>query len=112
MIAMGSRTVNAGDLAVQGPVGGSGWAVVYTPFKPFQDLRTARSRSLGRPIMQDHFSSPEWTAGEWRDAWHIGVGKAYRCQTCSNMIMVVKGGTGTLEPKCHGKPMLPVETKR
>lgn len=61
--------------------------------------------------MQDRFSTPEWSVDEWLQAWHIGVGTAYRCPECSNMIMVVKGGTGTLEPRCHGKPMRPLERK-
>ncbi len=61
--------------------------------------------------MADRFSTPEWTVDEWVGAWHIGVGQAYRCQECANMIMVVKGGTGTLEPRCHGKPMVLVEKK-
>ncbi len=61
--------------------------------------------------MADRFSTPEWSVDEWVGAWHIGVGQAYRCQECANMIMVVKGGTGTLEPRCHGKPMVPVEKK-
>jgi hypothetical protein len=58
------------------------------------------------------YSSSEWTVDEWRSAWHIGVGKAYQCEKCANLIMVVKGGTGTLEPRCHGEPMTPVEVKR
>ena len=62
--------------------------------------------------MQDRFSTPEWTVDDWVHAWHIGVGRAYRCQECSNLVMVTKGGTGTLEPRCHGKPMLAVERKR
>ena len=61
--------------------------------------------------MQDQFSSPEWTTDEWHQAWRIGVGSAYRCEECSNMIIVVRGGTGTLDPRCHGKPMKPVEKK-
>lgn len=62
--------------------------------------------------MQEQYSSPEWSADEWLQAWHIGVGSAYRCQECGNLIMVVKGGTGTLEPRCHDRPMVPVERRR
>ncbi|GAB4266916.1 MAG: hypothetical protein Kow0092_20030 [Deferrisomatales bacterium] len=62
--------------------------------------------------MQHPYSTAEWTADEWLQAWHIGVGRVYRCAQCGNMIMVIKGGTGTLEPKCHGEPMAAVEKKR
>jgi hypothetical protein len=62
--------------------------------------------------MADNFSTPEWTTDDWLHAWRIGVGSAYRCQECSNMVMVIKGGTGNLEPRCHAKPMVPVETRR
>lgn len=62
--------------------------------------------------MADNFSTPEWTTDEWLQAWHIGVGSTYRCRQCSNMVMVIKGGTGNLDPRCHGQPMAPVETRR
>ena len=65
----------------------------------------------GRVDMQDRFSSPEWSSEDWQQAWHIGVGKAYKCSVCGNMVMVVRGGTGTLEPRCHDHAMKPVETK-
>ncbi len=61
--------------------------------------------------MGDQFSTPEWTTDEWRQAWHIGVGKAYRCPECSNLVMVIKGGTGNLDPRCHGRAMVPVEAR-
>ena len=61
--------------------------------------------------MADRFSTPEWTVDDWVGAWHIGVGQAYRCAECNNLIMVIKGGTGTLEPRCHGQPMVPVEKR-
>ena len=48
---------------------------------------------------------PEWTADEWMTAWTIHVGRAYRCGACGTMIMVTKGGVGTLEPVCCGQPM-------
>ena len=53
--------------------------------------------------------SPEWTPEEWTEAWTIHVGKAYRCGKCATMIMVTKGGVGTLEPICCGEPMQLVE---
>lgn len=62
--------------------------------------------------MDEHYSSPEWNLEDWQSAWNIGVGTVYRCERCTNLIMVVKGGTGTLEPRCHGAPMLPVEKPR
>ncbi len=62
--------------------------------------------------MQDKFSSPEWNSQDWQSAWSIGVGKVYRCTECANKVMVVRGGTGTLDPRCHGKAMKPVEQKK
>ena len=62
--------------------------------------------------MNEQYSSPEWNLDEWKSAWHIGVGSVYRCSQCNNMIIVVKGGTGTLEPRFHGAPMEPVEKPR
>ena len=62
--------------------------------------------------MNGQYSTSEWTVDEWRNAWHIGVGKVYQCRECANLIMVVKGGTGALEPKCHGQPMAPLEVRR
>ncbi|MFP4056438.1 MAG: hypothetical protein ACLF0G_06180 [Candidatus Brocadiia bacterium] len=48
---------------------------------------------------------PEWTTEEWISAWTIHVGTAYRCEDCDTLIMVTKGGVGTLEPICCRKPM-------
>ena len=59
--------------------------------------------------MADSYPYPEWTAAEWRSAWSIHVGKAYRCDKCETMVMVTKGGVGTLEPICCGEPMKLVE---
>ena len=59
--------------------------------------------------MANGIESPEWTTEEWVSAWTIHVGKAYRCDKCDTMIMVTKGGVGTLEPVCCGEPMKPVE---
>jgi desulfoferrodoxin-like iron-binding protein len=59
--------------------------------------------------MSDEAQYPEWTTEEWTHAWTIHVGKAYRCEKCETMIMVTKGGVGTLEPICCGEPMKLVE---
>lgn len=55
--------------------------------------------------MTDGTEYPEWTTEEWTQAWTIHVGRAYRCAKCDTMIMVTKGGVGTLEPICCGEPM-------
>jgi hypothetical protein len=59
--------------------------------------------------MSESLEYPEWTAEEWAAAWTIHVGKVYRCGKCETMIMVTKGGVGTLEPICCGEPMKLVE---
>jgi len=59
--------------------------------------------------MSQPHTHPEWTADEWTKTWTIHVGKAYRCTKCSTIIMVTRGGIGTLEPICCGQPMLPVK---
>ncbi len=59
--------------------------------------------------MPNGMESPEWTSEEWLGAWTIHVGKAYRCDKCDTLIMVTKGGVGTLEPICCGEPMKPIE---
>ena len=46
--------------------------------------------------MTDGTEYPEWTTEEWTQAWTIHVGRAYRCAKCDTMIMVTKGGVGTL----------------
>ena len=61
--------------------------------------------------MDDKYSSPEWSSQDWQSAWSIGVGKMYKCEECGNTVMVVRGGTGTLDPRCHGKTMSSVEAK-
>jgi hypothetical protein len=57
----------------------------------------------------DNFPGPEWSVEEWTEAWTIRVGKAYACLVCGNMVMVIKGGIGVMEPKCCGKEMREVE---
>ena len=59
--------------------------------------------------MSDDVQHPEWTTDEWTNAWTIHVGRAYSCEKCDTMIMVTKGGVGTLEPICCGQPMKLVE---
>ena len=54
--------------------------------------------------MANGIESPEWTTEEWVSAWTIHVGKAYRCDKCDTMIMVTKGGVGTLEPQLVEQP--------
>ena len=60
----------------------------------------------------DAFRSPEWTTEEWRSAWSIYVGRAYRCEKCGSMLMCTKGGVGNLEPICCDTPMLEVTPPR
>ncbi|MDD5090420.1 MAG: hypothetical protein PHQ23_05835 [Candidatus Wallbacteria bacterium] len=47
----------------------------------------------------------EWDFDEWEKAWSISVGEVYTCSECRNMLIVSKGGTGSLDLKCCGKPM-------
>ena len=61
--------------------------------------------------MSDNFSGPEWNATDWLGAWSIEVGKCYKCSVCGNVVMVIRGGTGNLDPRCHDKPMNPVGSK-
>ncbi len=58
---------------------------------------------------KDFISEPEWSQDDWTSGWTIHVGKAYSCGKCGTMIMVTKGGIGTLEPKCCGSDMFLVE---
>jgi hypothetical protein len=71
-----------------------------------------KPRFFGGVILSDRFSSPEWTSQEWQQAWSIGVGQLFECKECGNKVMVVRGGTGTLEPRCHNKPMVSIEAKK
>jgi hypothetical protein len=57
-------------------------------------------------VSEKKFSNDEWSVSEWSEAWHISVGKAYACNECGTMIMVTKGGIGSLEPICCKKTML------
>lgn len=60
-------------------------------------------------MSEDDFSQAEWTVDEWTEEWSIEVGKAYACDKCGSMVMVVKGGIGVLEPKCCETEMKLVE---
>jgi hypothetical protein len=57
----------------------------------------------------EHYTTSEWTQEEWRRHWNISVGAAYACEKCGNMIMITKGGVGTLEPYCCDELMKPVK---
>ena len=59
--------------------------------------------------MTEEITSPEWTTEDWHKAWNITVGSVYECEDCNSLVMVIKGGTGTLAPRCCGKPMKLVE---
>ena len=52
---------------------------------------------------------PEWELGEWEAALTINVGTAYVCRQCGNLVMVTRGGVGTLDLVCCGKPMEKIE---
>ena len=54
-------------------------------------------------------STPEWSTEEWTRGWTINVGKAYVCEVCGTIVMVTKGGVGTLEPICCETRMKLVE---
>ncbi len=56
----------------------------------------------------DDYTTSEWTHEEWERAWNIKVGTAHACEKCGNMIMITKGGIGTLEPYCCGELMTSV----
>lgn len=60
-------------------------------------------------VSEKSYNGGEWTHDEWADAWSIKVGEAYGCDKCKTMIMVTKGGVGTLEPKCCGVSMVHVK---
>ncbi len=54
------------------------------------------------------YTTSEWTHEEWEQGWHLNVGSAYACSKCGNMIMITKGGVGTLEPYCCEQLMKPL----
>ncbi|OGP31795.1 MAG: hypothetical protein A2073_03960 [Deltaproteobacteria bacterium GWC2_42_11] len=58
---------------------------------------------------KDFLSEPELSMDEWTKGWTIHVGRAYACSKCGTMVMVTKGGIGTLEPKCCGSDMVLVK---
>lgn len=58
-------------------------------------------------LQSEDYTTSEWTQDEWERAWNIKVGTAYTCEKCGNMIMITKGGIGTLEPYCCDQLMKP-----
>jgi desulfoferrodoxin-like iron-binding protein len=48
---------------------------------------------------------PEYDLEQWTQALTIHVGSAYACKTCGQLVMVTRGGVGTLELICCGQPM-------
>ncbi|MBI4831597.1 MAG: hypothetical protein HY801_08605 [Candidatus Lindowbacteria bacterium] len=65
--------------------------------------------------MQNEFSdytTSEWTHEEWERELNLSVGTAYSCEKCGSMIMITKGGVGTLEPSCCGALMKPIHKNR
>jgi hypothetical protein len=58
------------------------------------------------------YTTSEWTHEEWERQWHLDVGTAYHCEKCGSVIMITKGGVGTLEPYCCGELMLRMETEK
>jgi hypothetical protein len=57
------------------------------------------------------YTTSEWSREEWERAWKLSVGAAYGCGKCGSVIMITKGGVGTLEPSCCGEPMKLFEKK-
>ena len=47
----------------------------------------------------------DWDLADWERALTIQVGTAYACRQCGNLVMVTRGGVGTLELSCCGAPM-------
>jgi desulfoferrodoxin-like iron-binding protein len=58
---------------------------------------------------QPEIPPQEWELGDWEAALTINVGTAYVCRACSNLVMVTKGGVGTLDLVCCGVPMEKIE---
>jgi hypothetical protein len=54
---------------------------------------------------EERIPEPQWGAQEWTRAWTIMVGRAYVCDECGAMAMVIKGGVGVMDPRCCGSPM-------
>lgn len=57
--------------------------------------------------MKDHLSGIEWSVDDWKSAWSLKVGTAYVCNKCGCMVMVTKGGVGSMEHRCCGEIMHP-----
>jgi len=52
-----------------------------------------------------NINHPEWELEAWEKAFTINVGRAYVCRECDNLVMVTKGGVGSLDLKCCNKQM-------
>lgn len=60
---------------------------------------------MSRLSKQPETPPSDWNLGDWEAALTIQVGTAYACRQCSNLVMVTRGGVGTLDLKCCGAPM-------
>ena len=49
--------------------------------------------------------APEYDLAQWEKALTIRVGEAWVCRTCGEVAMVTRGGVGSLEMICCGRPM-------
>lgn len=47
----------------------------------------------------------DWDLADWERALTIHVGTAYACRQCGNLVMITRGGVGSLELDCCGAPM-------
>jgi hypothetical protein len=56
----------------------------------------------------EKYTTSGWTQEEWEREWRIEVGTAYACKKCGNVVMITKGGVGTLEPYCCEQLMQPI----
>ena len=54
----------------------------------------------GVEVQNEDYTTSEGTHDEWERAWNLAVGTADACEKCGSMIMITKGGIGTLEPYC------------
>ncbi len=60
----------------------------------------------------EEYTTSEWARDEWERGWNLAVGTAYGCDKCGAVIMITKGGVGTLEPYCCDELMKPLEKKQ
>jgi desulfoferrodoxin-like iron-binding protein len=67
---------------------------------------------VGDKPSDQEYTTSEWSSEEWERAWHLRVGTAYRCAKCGSVVMLTKGGVGTLEPYCCDEPMKQMKTNQ